>query len=150
MSCRSIPADKEPSSKRQAAPKTMFTAAVRATNQAEVTPRPSTKASVSVRPLGLMSRSRFKEANERNFDAHTYQRVEKKAEEEEEGVEVEVEEEVEDEQEDEQEDVAENVEEKEEDDDVEEREIELERLAADSPGESVEDEDGGYPFMLLI
>lgn len=124
----------------------MFTAAVRATNQAEVTPRPSTKASVSVRPLGLMSRSRFKEANERNFDAHTYQRVEKKAEEEEEGVEVEVEEEVEDEQE----DVAENVEEKEEDDDVEEREIELERLAADSPGESMEDEDGGYPFMLLI
>lgn len=132
----------------------MFTAAVRATNQAEVTPRPSTKASVSVRPLGLMSRSRFKEANERNFDAHTYQRVEKKAEEEEEGVEEEVEENEEETEEEvdeeEQEDVAENVEEKEEDDDVEEREIELGRSAADSPGESVEDEDGEYQFMLLI
>ncbi|XP_030854637.1 zinc finger CCCH domain-containing protein 14 isoform X2 [Strongylocentrotus purpuratus] len=150
---RSIPADKEPSSKRQAAPKTMFTAAVRATNQAEVTPRPSTKASVSVRPLGLMSRSRFKEANERNFDAHTYQRVEKKAEEEEEEVEAkELEEEVEEEREDEQEqeDVAENVENVEEDDDVEEREIELERATADSPGESVEDEDDQRQIIKIM
>ncbi|XP_054758966.2 zinc finger CCCH domain-containing protein 14-like [Lytechinus pictus] len=126
---RSIPADKEPSSKTQAAPKKMFAVAVREASKAEVAPKPSTKASVTVRPLGLMSRSRFKEANERDFDAHTYQRVEKKAEaEEEEGLE-----------EEQQESVEENLE-VEEDDDVE-KEIELEGSAADSTEESDEDDD---------
>ncbi|XP_071486459.1 uncharacterized protein [Diadema antillarum] len=78
---RSIPADRDNSSvATSSAQKKLFSRAVGATGlstaKAKAKPPMEEKVAVTVRPLGLMSRSRFKEAKERNFDAHEYQRVE--------------------------------------------------------------------------
>ncbi|XP_072175729.1 uncharacterized protein [Diadema setosum] len=78
---RSIPADRDNSSiATSSAHKKIFSRAVGATGLSTAKPKAKPpveeKVAVTVRPLGLMSRSRFKEAKERNFDAHEYQRVE--------------------------------------------------------------------------
>ena len=75
---RSIPADREPTPKGRIGQKKLLATAVREASHsvAVAATKPTrAKASVSVKPLGLMSRSRFKEASERNFDGHEYQRV---------------------------------------------------------------------------
>ncbi|XP_071485790.1 uncharacterized protein [Diadema antillarum] len=78
---RSIPADRDNSSIATSnSQKKLFSRAVGATGlstaKAKSKQLVEEKVAVTVRPLGLMSRSRFKEAKERNFDAHEYQRVE--------------------------------------------------------------------------